>query len=65
MLPFFFIYFFLIEIQKLNAMVDDDDDRPEVSLLFAVGCSTFTSRKAKLVEIVSRESGLKAQETKN
>jgi hypothetical protein len=45
-------------------MVDDDDDRPEVSLLFVVGCSTYLTL-SKLVEIVSRESRLKAQETKN
>jgi hypothetical protein len=37
----FFIYFFLIEIHGLNAMVVDDADRPEVSLLFIVGCSTY------------------------
>jgi hypothetical protein len=41
MLPGFFIYFFLIEIHRLNAMVDDNDDRPEVSLLFVFGCSTY------------------------
>jgi hypothetical protein len=61
---FFFSIFFLIEIHRPNAMVDDDDDRPEVSLLFVVGCSTYLTL-SKLVEIVSRESRLKAQETKN
>ena len=35
--------FVVVEIQRPNAMVndDDDDDRPEVSLLFTVGCSTY------------------------
>jgi hypothetical protein len=37
----FFFYFFLIEIHWQNAMVEVDDDRPEVSLLFVVGCSTY------------------------
>jgi hypothetical protein len=41
MLPVFFIYFFLIEIHRLNAMVDNDNDRPEVRLLFVFGCSTY------------------------
>jgi hypothetical protein len=26
---------------RQNAMVEVDDDRPEVSLLFVVGCSTY------------------------
>jgi hypothetical protein len=33
--------FVVIEIHLPNAMVNDDDNRPEVSLLFAVGCSTY------------------------
>jgi hypothetical protein len=41
MLLDFFFYFFLIEIHRQNAMVEEDDDRPEVSLLFVVGCSTY------------------------
>jgi hypothetical protein len=28
------------EIHRRNAIVDGDDDRPEVSLLVVVGCST-------------------------
>jgi hypothetical protein len=38
---FFLICFFLIEIHRQNAMVEVDDDRREVSLLFVVGCSTY------------------------
>jgi hypothetical protein len=37
----FFLYFFLIEIHRRNAMVEVDDNQPEVSLLFVVGCSTY------------------------
>jgi hypothetical protein len=37
----FFVYFFLSEIHWPNAMVEKDDDQPEVSLLFAVGCSAI------------------------
>jgi hypothetical protein len=36
-----FIYFFLIEIHRQNAMVEVDDDQPEVSLFFVFGCSTY------------------------
>jgi hypothetical protein len=43
MLLDFFIYFFLIEIHRQNAMVEVDNDRPEVSLLFVVGCRTYLS----------------------
>jgi hypothetical protein len=64
MLLDFFIYFFHIEIHRPNAMVDDDHDRPEASLLLSLA-AVLTSRRAKLVETVSRESGLKAQEPKN
>jgi hypothetical protein len=32
----FFNLFVVVEIQKPNAMVDDNDHRPEVSLLFTV-----------------------------
>jgi hypothetical protein len=38
---FVFFCFFLIEIHRQNAMVEVDDDQPEVSLLFVVGCSTY------------------------
>jgi hypothetical protein len=31
----------LIEIHRQNAMVEVDDNQPEVSLLFVVGCSTY------------------------
>jgi hypothetical protein len=46
MLLDFFYLFFLIEIHWQNAMVEVDlvevdDDRLEVSLLFVVGCSTY------------------------
>jgi hypothetical protein len=36
-----FYLLFLIEIHRLNAMVDHDNNRPEVSLLFVEGCSTY------------------------
>ena len=36
----FFFSIFVVEIQRLNAMVGDNDDRPEVSLLFAVAAGT-------------------------
>jgi hypothetical protein len=45
-------------------MVEVDDNQPKVSLLFVVGCSTYLTL-SKIVCIMSRESGLKAQETKN
>jgi hypothetical protein len=32
---------FVVEIHRPNAMVGDDDDQPEVSLLFILGCSTY------------------------
>jgi hypothetical protein len=41
MLLDFYIYFFLIEIHRQNAMAEVYDDQPEVSLLFVVGCSTY------------------------
>jgi hypothetical protein len=36
----FLSIFVAVEIHWPNTMVDGDDDRPEVSLLFLVGCST-------------------------
>ncbi len=38
---FFLSIFVAGESHRPNAMVDDDDDRPEVSLLFVVGCSAY------------------------
>jgi hypothetical protein len=37
----FFLSIFVVEIKRQNAMVGDDDDRPEVSLLFVVGTGTY------------------------
>jgi hypothetical protein len=36
----FFLSIFVVEIQRQNAMVGDDDDRPEVSLLFTIAAGT-------------------------
>jgi hypothetical protein len=36
----FFCVFVVVEIQRPNAMVGGDDDRPEVSLLFTVATGT-------------------------
>jgi hypothetical protein len=54
--------FVAIEIHRPNAMVNNDDDQPEVSLLFVVGCSTYLTYSKIGWD---RASGSKAQETKN
>jgi hypothetical protein len=38
---FFLSVFVVVEINRPNAMVNNNDDLPEVSLLFVVGCSTY------------------------
>jgi hypothetical protein len=38
---FFLSIFVVLEIHRPNAMVNNNDDLPEVSLLFVVGCSTY------------------------
>jgi hypothetical protein len=37
----FFLSIFVVKIQGQNAMVGDEDDRPEVSLLFVVATGTY------------------------
>jgi hypothetical protein len=37
----FLSVFVAVEIHPPNAMVNDDNNQPEVSLLFTVGCSMY------------------------
>jgi hypothetical protein len=58
----FLSIFVVVEIHWPNAMVGNDDNQLEVSLLFVVGCSTYLTW-SKIGQDCG--SGLKAQETKN